>query len=112
KFAGAEASYSIEHILPDGVGIQGPDFHSDGQRFSKAFDIKFLDKDGKTEYGYQNTFAISTRELGVMVAIHGDDKGMIIPPKLARIQVVVIPIYNNDNKDLVSKAARDLVKRL
>ena len=112
KFAGAEASYSIEHIMPDGNAIQGPAFHTDGQKFSKPFDIKFLDKSGKTEYAYQNTFAISTRELGVMVAIHGDDNGMVIPPKLARIQVVVIPIYNNDNKDVVSKAAKDLSRKL
>ncbi|HUC38851.1 MAG TPA: proline--tRNA ligase [Candidatus Acidoferrum sp.] len=109
KFAGAEASYSIEHLLPDGLAIQGPDFHSDGQRFAKAFEIKFLDKNGKTEYAYQNTFAISTRELGAMIAIHGDDKGIVLPPKLAIIQVVIIPIYSNDNKDKIIKASKELL---
>jgi prolyl-tRNA synthetase len=112
KFAGAEASYSIEHILPDGAAIQGPIFHLDGQNFSKSFGIKFLNKEGKTEYVYQNTFAISTRELGVMLSVHGDNKGLVIPPKLARIQVIIIPIYNNDAKELVIKSANDLSKKL
>lgn len=102
KFAGAVASYSIEHIMPDGWAIQGPDFHSDGQNFAKPFDIKFLDKDGQTKYPYQNTFAITTRELGVMVAIHGDDKGLVIPPRLAYIQVVIVPIYKKDNMEKVN----------
>ncbi|MCL4379438.1 MAG: proline--tRNA ligase [Candidatus Marsarchaeota archaeon] len=112
KFAGAEATNSIEHMLPDGASVQGPDFHSDGQRFAKAFDIKFLNKDGKTEYVFQNTFGFSTRELGVMLAVHGDDKGLVIPPKLARIQVVIVPIYNNDTKGIVIKAAHDLSARI
>ncbi len=112
KFAGAEASYSIEHMLPDGASIQGPDFHMDGQNFSKPFGIKFLNKEGKIDYVYQNTFAISTRELGVMLSVHGDNKGLIIPPKLARIQVVIIPIYNNDSKDPVIKSAKELSKKL
>ncbi|MGC8568238.1 MAG: proline--tRNA ligase [Candidatus Micrarchaeia archaeon] len=108
KFAGALASYSIEHIIPDGNAIQGPDFHSDGQNFSKAFGIKFIDKEGNTQFAYQNTFAISTREIGVMVAVHGDDKGLIIPPRLARIQVVIIPIYNNANSSKIISYAKNI----
>lgn len=108
KFAGAVASYSIEHMLPDGRAIQGPDFHSDGQNFAKAFNISFIDKDGKQEFAYQNTFAITTRELGVMVATHSDDRGLIIPPKLARIQVVIVPIYTDKNKESVLKEASKL----
>jgi prolyl-tRNA synthetase len=104
KFAGAVASYSIEHVMPDGWVIQGPDFHNDGQNFAKVFDIKFIDKDNSEKYPYQNTFAISTRELGVMIAIHGDNHGLIIPPKLALIQVVIVPIYNNSNKQKVLEA--------
>ncbi len=99
KFAGAVASYSIELIMPDGWAIQGPDWHSDGQNFSKAFGIKFIDKDGKEKFAYQNTFAISTRVLGAMVAAHGDDRGLVLPPKAARRQIVVVPIYNNSSKD-------------
>ncbi|MCL4383199.1 MAG: proline--tRNA ligase [Candidatus Marsarchaeota archaeon] len=112
KFAGAVASYSIELLLPDGKMVQGPDFHSDGQNFSKAFDIKFLNKEGNTEYAYQNTFAITTRVIGIMLAIHGDDKGLVIPPKVSRIQIVIIPIFNNETKQEVlaysSKVYEDL----
>ncbi len=112
KFAGAVASYSIEHILPDGRAVQGPPFHSDGQKFSKAFNISFINKEGKQEYAYQNTFAITTRELGVMVATHGDDRGLVLPPKLARIQVVIVPIYNDNNKERVLKEAEKLCTTL
>lgn len=112
KFAGAEASYSIEHLMPDGWVIQGPDFHNDGQRFAKAFNISFLGKSGKKEYAYQNTFAISTRELGVMVAVHGDDRGLVLPPKLARVQVVIIPIYNDENKEAVLKYSKSIKESL
>ncbi len=112
KFAGAEASYSIEHILPDGWAIQGPDFHSDGQNFSKAFGISFISKEEKRENPYQNTFAITTRQLGIMIAIHGDDKGLVLPPPVARIQAVIVPIFTNDNKNMVLKAAEELEARL
>ncbi len=105
KFAGGVASYSIEHIMPDRKAIQGPDWHYDGQNFAKVFEISFIDKDGKKKYAYQSTYAISTREIGVMVATHGDDRGMVIPPKLARIQLVIVPIYKDDTKDAVLKYA-------
>jgi prolyl-tRNA synthetase len=115
KFAGAEATYSIEHLLPDGKAIQGPDFHSDGQKFSKAFEIVFIDQDGKKQFVWQNTWAISTREIGVMLAVHSDDKGAVLPPKLAGIQVVVVPIVNDENKATilreVSKIAKELAGR-
>jgi prolyl-tRNA synthetase len=105
KFAGAEATYAIELFLPSGKAIQGPDFHSDGQNFAKAFDIKFLDKEEKEKYVWQNTFAITTRMLGVMVAIHGDNKGLVLPPKMAPIQIVIVPIYFKENKEkIISKA--------
>lgn len=112
KFPGAIASYSIEHIMPDGWALQGPDFHNDGQNFAKAFDIKFLDKDGNSSYAWQNTFALTTRELGVMVATHSDDKGLILPPKLAYIQVVIVPIYKNENAEAIVKYAKGIFKQL
>lgn len=112
KFAGAEASYSIEHLVPDGWAIQGPDFHSDGQNFSKAFGIEFINRNGKKEHAYQNTFALTTRQLGIMIAIHGDDKGLVLPPRVARIQVVIVPIYSNENKTAVLKAAGSIATRL
>ncbi len=112
KFAGALASYSIEHLLPDGLVIQGPDFHSDGQNFAKAFEITFIDKNEEKKYVFQNTWAISTRELGVMIAVHGDDKGLVIPPRLARIQIVIVPIYNNESKNSILMQAESLAMKI
>ncbi len=112
KFAGAVASYSIEHMMPDGWALQGPDHHYDGQNFSKAFDITFLDREGKPVYAYQNTFAISTRELAVLVATHGDDRGLVLPPKLAYVQVVIVPIYKKDNREKVHAYAKKVYEQL
>lgn len=111
-FAGAEGTYSIEHLLPDGKAIQGPDWHSDGQNFSKVFNIMFIDKEGNKEYAYQNTWAISTREIGVMLATHSDDRGAVVPPRLAAVQVVVVPIVNDESKEAVLKGARKLMASL
>lgn len=112
KFAGAVASYSIEHMMPDGWAIQGPDWHSDGQNFAKAFDIKFLDKEGNPQYAWQNTYAISTRMLGIMVATHSDDKGLALPPKLAYVQVVIVPIHKKENAEKVNKFVERIHRQL
>jgi prolyl-tRNA synthetase len=111
-FAGAEATYSIEHLLPDGKAIQGPDWHSDGQNFSKAFDITFIDQKGNKEYAWQNTWAISTREIGVMLAIHSDDRGAVVPPRLSAVQVVLVPIVNDESKQAVLEEAKKLIAEL
>jgi prolyl-tRNA synthetase len=108
KFAGAEYTISIEHVLPSGKAIQGPDFHHDGQKFSRAFGITFINKGEVQEYAYQNTFAITTRQIGIMVAVHSDDKGLVIPPKLAPIQVVIVPILFDKTKDSTLKKAVEL----
>jgi len=108
KFAGAVFTTSIEHLMPDMRAIQGPDFHHDGQNFSKAFDITFLDENKKKQYVWQNTFGMSTREIGVMIAIHSDDKGLVIPPKVVPIQVVIIPIYDSKTRDGILNEARKL----
>ena len=112
KFAGAVYTISMEYLLPNGKAIQGPDFHHDGQNFSKAFDINFLDKKEEKQYAYQNTFAITTRMLGVMFAAHGDDKGLVIPPKLAEHKVVIIPILFDDSKEKIIKTANEIKKEL
>ncbi|MEM0074939.1 MAG: proline--tRNA ligase [Conexivisphaerales archaeon] len=112
KFAGAIATYSIEHLLPDGKAIQGPDFHLDGQNFSKAFEITFLNKDGKRDYAWQNTWAITTREIGVMVATHSDDRGLVLPPMVAPIQVVIIPIVDERSKDKVLGVAKEVRSKI
>jgi prolyl-tRNA synthetase len=112
KFAGAVASYSIEHVMPDGWALQGPDFHLDGQNFAKAFGISFLDKDGKREFAWQNTYAITTRELGVVAAVHGDDKGLVIPPRIAYVQIVIVPILRKEGSEMVLSLANDVLGRL
>ncbi len=108
KFAGAVATYSIEHLMPDGKAIQGPDFHYDGQNFAKVFEISFIDQKGERQFAWQNTWAITTREIGVMLAVHSDDKGLVIPPKVAPIQVVIVPILNETSKDKVITEGRKL----
>ncbi|MFH1182324.1 MAG: proline--tRNA ligase [Candidatus Woesearchaeota archaeon] len=112
KFAGAEYTTSIEYLLPNGKGVQGPDAHHDGQKFAKAYGIQFLDKDGKKSFVWQNTWAITTRMIGVMVAVHGDDKGLILPPELAPIQVVIVPIFSEKDKDSVMKKVREVSSKL
>jgi len=111
KFAGAEYTLSIELFLPNGKAIQGPDAHHDGQNFAKAFGIKFLDQDEKEQYAWQNTWAITTRMIGVMLMEHGDDHGLVLPPKLAPIQIVVVPIFFKD-KDKVLKEAKKIKDKL
>ncbi|MAG19982.1 proline--tRNA ligase [archaeon] len=112
KFAGAEYTWSLECYLPNGKAIQGPDFHHDGQIFAKAYDIKFIDKDEKEKYVWQNTWAISTRMLGVMFAMHSDDKGLILPPKMADEKIGIIPILFEDSKKKVLAEAKKIKKIL
>jgi prolyl-tRNA synthetase len=112
KFAGAVFTVSLEFVMPDGKGIQGPDFHHDGQNFAKASGITFTDQEGNEQYVWQNTFAISTRMLGVLFAIHSDDKGLVLPPQVAPLQVVIIPILFDDSKKQVLEIAATLQKKL
>jgi len=112
KFAGAVYSYSLEHYLPNGKAIQGPIFHFDGQNFAKAYGIKFLNKEGKEDYVWQNTLAITTRMLGVMFAMHSDSKGLVLPPAVAPEKVVVVPILFEDSKKEVLKVAREICGKL
>ncbi len=113
KFAGAEYTMTIENYLPNKKAIQGPDFHHDGQNFARAYDIKFKDKDGKENFVWQNTWAISTRMLGVMFAMHSDNNGLVLPPKMAQNKIVIIPIMFEKNKkvlDTAKKINKDLSK--
>jgi prolyl-tRNA synthetase len=112
KFAGGVGSWKLHYILPNGRVIEGPCFHYDGQNFAKAYDIKFLNENGKDEYVHQCTYAISTRMLGTMFAIHSDDKGLVIPPKMAVNKVVIIPIIFEDSKQKVLKVTREIAKTL
>ncbi len=112
KFAGAIFSEKLHYIMPNGKAIEGPCFHYDGQNFAKAYDIKFLDKNSKEQYAYQNTYAISTRMLGVMFAVHSDEKGLILPPKIAPNQLVIIPIFFEKDKNKILEQAKEIQKTL
>jgi len=112
KFAGAEYTWTLEFYLPSGKAAQGPDAHFDGQKFAKAFNIKFLDKDNKEQYVYQNTWAITTRMIGIVVMTHGDDKGLILPPKIAPTQIVIVPIITKKDKEKVLKKAVEIKEEL
>ncbi len=112
KFAGADFSLSIEVVLPNGKAAQGATSHHLGQNFSKAFEITFLDENQQKQYGWQNSWGISTRSIGLMVMVHGDDKGLVLPPKIAPLQVVIVPILFDDSKANVLKEANGLKEQL
>ncbi len=112
RFAGAESSFSPEALLPDGKTVQVGTTHYLGTNFSRALGITFLNKEGKREYVHQTSWGIATRTIGAMIIAHGDDKGLVLPPQLARYQVVIVPIYNDKNKDEVLAEARNLKKKI
>jgi prolyl-tRNA synthetase len=112
KFAGAIYSEKIHYMTNSGRVIEGPCFHYDGQNFSKAYGIKFLNKNGNEEFAYQNTWAVSTRMLGTMFTIHSDDKGLVIPPKLAPQKVVIVPILFEETKEKILKKSNEIKKSL
>ncbi len=112
KFAGAVFSEKNHTYLPNGRVIEGTCYHSDGQSFAKAFDIKFQDENEKEAYAWQNTHAISTRMLGTMLALHSDNKGLVIPPKMASNKVVLVPLFFKGKEEIVMKKAKELAKKL
>jgi prolyl-tRNA synthetase len=101
KFAGADATFTVEALMPDGKALQGCTSHDLGQNFSKAQNISFQDKEGNNQFAWQNSWGFSTRTLGALFMVHGDDNGLIMPPKIAPIQVVAVPINAEDNSVLV-----------
>ena len=92
KFAGARATYSMEAMMHDGKALQAGTTHNFGDNFSKAFDIQFLDKDGRQKYVEETSWGVSTRLIGAIIMVHGDDRGLVLPPRVAPIQAVVLPI--------------------
>lgn len=113
KFAGALYTMTLEAIMPDGKALQMGTSHNLGQNFSKVFNIKFMDRDEKEHYVWQTSWGISTRVIGAMVMVHGDDKGLVLPPKIAPIQAVVIPIpYKAAETDKIMSKAREIHERL
>lgn len=96
RFAGAQMTLTIEAMMGDGKALQSGTSHYMGQNFARAFDIKFLDPNNEQQYCYTTSWGLSTRFVGAMIMTHGDDKGLVLPPKLAPIQVVIVPIYKGD----------------
>ena len=98
RFAGALETYTIEALMQDGKALQAGTSHFLGQNFAKAFDVKFATKEGKQEYVWATSWGVSTRLMGALVMTHSDDKGLVLPPKLAPFQVVIVPIYKSDDQ--------------
>jgi prolyl-tRNA synthetase len=101
RFAGAEDTYCIEALMQDGKALQAGTSHFLGQNFAKAFDVKFADKDNKLDYVWATSWGVSTRLIGALVMAHSDDDGLVLPPKLAPIQVVIVPIYKGEEQKAV-----------
>ncbi len=110
KFAGAEETYTIEALMHDGKALQSGTSHYFGQGFAKAFNMKFLDKDGKQKFVYQTSWGVSTRLLGAIIMVHGDDNGLVLPPRVAPTQLMIIPIQQN--KPGVLDKAYELEKQM
>jgi len=98
KFAGAEETYCIESLMQDGKALQAGTSHFLGQNFAKAFDVKFADRDGKLDHVWATSWGVSTRLMGALIMSHGDDNGLVLPPKLAPYQVVIIPIFKSEDE--------------
>ncbi|MCA9487340.1 MAG: proline--tRNA ligase [Nanoarchaeota archaeon] len=112
KFAGAKHTYSIEAFMPDGKALQCGTSHNLGQGFAKSFGISFLGRDEKKHLPWQNSWGISTRLIGGMVMTHSDDKGLVLPPKVAKNKVVIIPILFENTKEKVLKKSKEIFKTL
>lgn len=97
KFAGAVDTYGVEALMPDGKSLQFGTSHNLGQEFAKAFNITYIDKDGTTKYPWQNSWGVSTRMMGALIMAHSDDNGLVLPPKIAPIKIVIVPIFNESN---------------
>ncbi len=109
RFAGALDTYCIEALMQDGKALQAGTSHFLGQNFAKAFDVKFTNKEGKLDYVWATSWGVSTRLIGALIMAHSDDQGLILPPKLAPIQVVIVPIYKNEEElTAISKIADQL----
>ncbi len=113
RFAGALETYCIEALMQDGKALQAGTSHFLGQNFAKAFDVKFADKDGSLDYVWATSWGVSTRLMGALIMTHSDDNGLVIPPKLAPNQVVIVPIYRSDEDfENVSEVANSLMVEL
>src|SRR5262250_1867914 len=113
KFAGADVTYSIEAMMGDGKALQAGTSHFLGQNFAQAFEVKYLDPNGVLQHCWTTSWGLSTRFIGAIIMVHGDDQGLVLPPRLAPTQVVIVPIFKNDEeKAAVLAAAQELKAQL
>lgn len=113
RFAGAEDTYCIEALMQDGKALQAGTSHFLGQNFAKAFDVKFLNKDNSQEYVWATSWGVSTRLIGALIMAHSDDQGLVLPPRIAPLQVVIVPIYKGeDSKPVIDEKANAIVNAL
>ncbi len=113
RFAGAEDTYCIEALMQDGKALQAGTSHFLGQNFAKAFDVQFLNKENKQEYVWATSWGVSTRLIGALIMAHSDDQGLVMPPRLAPLQVVIVPIYKGEeSKPVIDDKAAFIVKEL
>jgi len=113
RFAGAVDTYCIEALMQDGKALQSGTSHFLGQNFAKAFDVKFLNKENQLEYVWATSWGASTRLIGALVMAHSDDQGLILPPRIAPVQVVIVPIYKGDQqKEMIGVKAKEIIKQL
>jgi prolyl-tRNA synthetase len=113
KFAGADHTFSIEAMMGDGKALQAGTSHFLGQNFAQAFDVKYLDQHGQQQFCWTTSWGLSTRFIGAIIMVHGDDQGLVLPPKLAPYQVVIVPIYKTDEeRTSVQGVARKLKEEL
>src|SRR5699024_5331252 len=110
RFAGAVETYCIEALMQDGKALQAGTSHFLGQNFSKAFDVKYASKEGKLEHVWATSWGVSTRLIGALIMTHSDDQGLVLPPKLAPTQVVIVPIYRKEEDRLrIAEVANSFV---
>ena len=112
KFVGANYTTCLESLMPDGKALQMATSHNLAQNFSKPFEIKFLDKDTAEHLVWQTSWGISWRVIGALIMVHGDDKGLILPPKISPTQVIIVPIYKDESKEIVKEKAYELENKL
>ena len=113
RFAGADETFCIEALMQDGKALQAGTSHFLGQNFAKAFDVKFATKEGKQEHVWATSWGVSTRLMGALIMTHSDDQGLVLPPNLAPYQVVIVPIYRNQEQlDAISQVANEIVNDL
>lgn len=113
RFAGAKDTYCLEAMMQDGKALQLATSHDLGQNFAKPFGIQFTNEDRKTTYCHQTSWGMSTRVIGAIIMVHSDDVGLVLPPKVAPVQVVIVPICPSEkDKDLVIKKAKELLSEL